>query len=104
MSNGAYVAKPNTAGIFPNEKRSSETHPHFRGTIELGDDLLAELFLASKAGRPAKLDVAMYKAMSKAGKAYLNMRVAKAWEPSGGQQPQQREPVREQVAHDDIPF
>jgi len=79
---GAYVQKPNKTGIFPNDKRSSDTHPHFKGTMTLSPDLVAELYLAAQTGKDAKIDVSMWKQQSKAGKSYLSMSVQKAWEPA----------------------
>ena len=81
MAERKYV---NSAGLFKNTRREKDTHPHFKGTMELDPELVAELYMAVKGGKPPKIDLSLWTgSKTKNGDGYLKLAASKAWEPTG---------------------
>ena len=106
MAATPFVQKPNKAGIFPNDKRKTESHPHFTGTLTLSPDLVAELYLAAQTGKDARVDLSLWKQTSQQGKGYLSLQVKKAWEPDPTRtmSPPRSPPPQSFEDDDDLPF
>ena len=89
MADGKYT---NSAGLFKNTRREKDTHPHFKGTMELDSELVASLYSAVSQGKPAKIDLSLWTgSKTKNGDGYLKLAASKAWESTG----QGRAPARQ---------
>jgi hypothetical protein len=75
-----YQQKPNTGAIFKNKKKEKDTHPEYKGTIDV-DGVAKEISLWVKK--------------SKAGESYFSVQISEPWKPT--QQPKQ-EPKRETLS------
>lgn len=85
-----YVAKPNTGTVFANDKKTADNQPDYRGDIVLGPELVSELAALVNAGKPAKLDLAGWKKLTKAGKTFISLKAQGEYKPKGGE----RKPTR----------
>ena len=55
----AYIPKPNTGTLWPNEYKKSDTHPDIKGDILIEKSLLQALI--SKGEDPVKISIAGWK-------------------------------------------
>lgn len=91
-----YQQKPNTGAIFKNEKKQKDTHPDYRGTIDVD-------------GVPKEISLWVKK--SKAGKSYFSVAVAEPFVPNSAQnrtpandKPINSQSTNNQIVDDDLPF
>ena len=61
--------------IFPNKKKEKDTHPDFTGYITFTDEL------KDAVDRDGRVDLAIWKEKSQAGKSYLSVKVNEQYKP-----------------------
>jgi hypothetical protein len=65
---------PKSEGVlFVNKDRKKDSHPNFRGHIEVTNAQIKRLIQMAKNGQEPKLQVASWKRKSKAGEHYMYM-------------------------------
>ena len=82
---------PPGGALFPNGMKKTESHPDFRGTLEISTDLLKVLLAQAKAGESIKMDLGAWKKQSakggflslKASPPYIKAQEAPKQEPWG---------------------
>lgn len=60
-------------GLFNNDNRASDKHPHLTGSIEITSDQIAKLIEMGKAGQKVQLRLAGWKNKSQAGNDYVSL-------------------------------
>ncbi|CAB4122883.1 hypothetical protein UFOVP28_62 [uncultured Caudovirales phage] len=96
----------NSGGLFPNDRRTDEKHPHYTGKMTLDPDLVAELYRGISSGKDCNIEFSMWTGgKTREGKAFLSLKAKKAWEKPSMAQAQAANPkIAEPRYNDDIPF
>jgi len=98
----------NSAGLFKNSRRTTESHPHFTGTMDLDPDLVAELYAGLASGKSPRVDLSLWSgAKTSKGDSYLKLAVKKAWEKTARaptQSASYNPPAQAEDLDDDLPF
>jgi len=87
-----YQQKPNTGAIFKNEKKQKDTHPDYRGTIDVD-------------GVPKEISLWVKK--SKSDKSYFSVQISEPWKPEQKATQKTETPTSNnssKVVDDDLPF
>ena len=87
----AYIPKPNTGTLWPNEYKKSETYPDLKGDILIDKSLLQELI--SKGEDPVKISIAGWKKEIN-GKDCISMKASEPYV----------KPKSPEVPDEDVPF
>lgn len=67
--------RPNSGIMFKNDRRTTDSHPHHNGRVNLDRDLIKWAAGEIAAGRPAQIDVAAWEKAGKKG-TFLSLRVS----------------------------
>lgn len=70
-----FEQKAGYGSIFPNQYKTEKTHPDFTGYITFTEELL------DAAERDGRVDLALWKQESEAGKKYLSVKVNEKYNP-----------------------
>lgn len=70
---------PPSGALFVNDRKQSDKHPDYTGTLEISMDVLKVLVEQAKSNQPIKMDMAGWKKTSKAGKSFLSIRADKPY-------------------------
>lgn len=107
MSN--YVPRPNTGTLWPNNRKSADTHPDYRGDIFLDAGFLQQM-IAKADGELIKLTVSCWEKTIN-GQLCYSASVAEPYNKPQGQyqkpapRPQAQKPApKNDVEDDDVPF
>ena len=110
---------PASGALFNNARKTSATQPDYTGNLELEHDVIRDLMAQVEEGvEHPRVDIACWKKISKAGKAFMSLRgnIIRDRQEGGGYQPKQsqapsgyKQPTADAVGSvgkidDEIPF
>jgi uncharacterized protein (DUF736 family) len=98
----SFTPKPNSGYLWPNDKKTEDKHPDFRGDSVIDKRLLMDLI--SKGDDPVKISVSAWNSTAKDGRAYYYLSFSEPFVPTKKAEPPKAEPQAEPEDDEDVPF
>ena len=90
-----------TANVFENKNKNSDKHPDFRNNVEISEAMVEHLNDCKSRGKPAEVQICIYKNRTKNGDPYVRLSFQTPYEPRGGRREGRRDQRRERPRRDD---